>query len=56
MENKKDFVLTKDDFTVTGETRTVAVDEASNYNFVNKFGTGFFWWTFSIGDDLTTDR
>ena len=56
MVGNKDFVLTKDDFTVTGETRTVAVDEVSDYNFVNKFGTGSFWWTFSIGDDLTTNR
>ena len=55
-ENNSFFVLNKDDFTVTGETRTVAVDEESNYNFVNKFGTGIFWWTFSIGDDLTTNR
>ncbi len=54
MEKNKDFVLTKDDFTVTGKTQ--AVDEASNYNFVNKFGTGMFWWTFSIGDNLTTNR
>ena len=54
MIDNKDFVLTKDDFTVTGETQ--AVDEASNYNFVNKFGKDMFWWTFTIGDDLTTNR
>ena len=54
MVDNKDFVLTKDDFTGTGETE--AVDEASNYNFVNKFGKDMFWWTFSIGDDLTTNR
>ena len=54
MEKNKDFVLSKDDFTVAGETQ--AVDEASNYNFVNKFGKNMFWWTFTIGDDLTTNR
>ena len=56
MGNQGELYLTKDDFTVFGETRTVAVDESSNYNFVNRFGNRGFWWTFSIGDDLTTYR